>query len=157
MGLRRKDTMSRPTTIFAAISVALLVFHVHGECATADPQKARKVKKSTPPTRNEHYVKQTFKVKDGTSIDYWVMSPAQIDDGNQYPLVLTLHGRGGNTEAATELGSKPLRRQFPCFVMAPVVDSSVSNWALPPGFEKKERKAMLPTGLHRTQRGQCCR
>jgi predicted peptidase len=31
--------------------------------------------------------------------------------------------------------------------MAPAVDSSVGNWALPRGFDKKERRAMLPAAL----------
>lgn len=146
--------MSRAPAILTAISVApfLLLLHEVGTtvCAGAEPQNARK-SKSTAPTRNEHYVKHTFKAKDGTAIDYWIMSPTKIEEGRQYPLVLALHGRGGNTEAATALGSKALREQYACFVMAPA-STSEGHWARPTGFGKirkkgRNTKAMLPTAL----------
>jgi len=99
------------------------------------------------PTGNVNYVQHTFNAKDGSKINYWFMSPTTIEEGTKYPLVLTLHGGGGNTEAATVLGSDTLRKEFPCFVMAPAVTSSTSNWASPRGYNKKNRKEMLPVVL----------
>jgi predicted peptidase len=112
---------------------------------TASQSYAQRTKANSP-TSNEHYAKHTFTAKDGTAIDYWLMSPAKIDEGGKYPLVLALHGRGGNTTAATELGSDARRKQFPCFVMAPA-STATGNWAMPPGFGKKNSKAMLPAAL----------
>ena len=122
-------------TVLAIISLA------------ASPMYAQRVK-SKAPTGNQHYVKHTFKAEDGTAIDYWVMSPEKIDEGRKYPFVLALHGRGGSTTAATELGSDTLRGQFPCFVMAPA-STAEGHWALPRGFGKKRRntKAMLPAAI----------
>ena len=117
---------------------------------TASPIFAQRAKAKAP-TGNKHYGKHTFKAKDGTAIDYWIMSPAKIEGGRQYPLVLALHGRGGSTVAATELGSSAIREQFPCFVMAPA-STADGHWARPPGFGKNRRKnkntkAMLPAAL----------
>ncbi|MBW3600907.1 MAG: hypothetical protein KY475_27030 [Planctomycetes bacterium] len=60
-----------------------------------------------PPTRNAHYQRHEFTSKEGTTLHYWLMSPAQVEADRRYPLVLALHGRGGNTQAATVLGSSP--------------------------------------------------
>ncbi|MDP6444031.1 MAG: alpha/beta hydrolase-fold protein, partial [Pirellulaceae bacterium] len=103
--------------------------------------------KAKAPTANKHYVKRTFTVSGGTAINYWLMSPEKVKEGAKYPLVLALHGRGGSTTAATQLGSDQLRKQFPCFVMAPAVESRAANWASPAGIKKKSRKAMLPVAL----------
>ncbi len=119
-------------------------------CLVSSPSYAQRAKAKVP-TGNKHYVKHTFKAKDGTVINYWFMSPAKIHEGRKYPLVLALHGRGGSTMAATELGSDTLRNTFPCFVIAPA-STAGGHWALPPGFGKntkkmKNTKAMLPAAL----------
>lgn len=101
---------------------------------------------SSPPTKSTHYIKQSFTAKDGTAIDYWLMSPSKIEEGRQYPLVLALHGRGGNTTAATELGSDARRIQFPCFVLAPA-STKAGHWLRPPGRPSNASKAMLPAAL----------
>ena len=103
------------------------------------------------PTGSQHYVRHAFKAKDGTAIECWILSPAKIEKGRRYPLVLALHGRGGSTVAATELGSNELRKQFSCFVMAPA-STADGHWARPAGFVKNRRKgrnttAMLPAAL----------
>jgi len=103
------------------------------------------------PTGSPHYLRQTFQAQDGTAIDCWIMSPAKIETGRRYPLILALHGRGGSTTAATELGSSSLRKQFPCFVMAPA-STAAGHWARPAAFGKRRSKgkattAMLPAVL----------
>ncbi len=115
---------------------------------TAETQEQSR---STAPTRIEHYVKHTFKSKDGSSIDSWIMAPAKIEKGRLYSLVLSLHGRGGNTDAATKLGSDTFREKFPCFVMAPASTTN-GHWTRPDGFSKSRKKgqgtkAMLPIAL----------
>jgi dienelactone hydrolase len=111
--------------------------------ADHEPREAAEVK---PPTENEHYVKHTFKTKNGIQIHYWLMSPKKIEEGRQYPLVLALHGLAGNSTAATELGSPELREQFPCFVMAPV-STAEGLWAEPFAEQNKEARATLPVAL----------
>ena len=99
-----------------------------------------------PPTRSEHYQRQQFQAKDGTKLAFWLMTPAKIEVGKKYPLVLALHGRGGNTDAATVLGRDALRKKYPCFVMAPAV-SRAGVWAVPKDFAKLKGKQLLPTAL----------
>lgn len=86
-----------------------------------------------PPTRNPHYQKREFTPKEGDKLHYWLMTPATQEPGKKYPLVLTLHGRGGNTEAAGVLASDDLRKKHPCFVMAPAVTRQ-AVWAVPADF-----------------------
>lgn len=112
----------------------------------AAPSYAKRSKVKAP-TKSKNYVHETFKAKDGTVIDYWLMSPKTIDNEMKYPLVLALHGRGGNVTAATALGAEKFRKQFPCFVMAPAVASKKSRWASPRGNDKSNRRAMLPVAL----------
>lgn len=146
--------MNRTSRMFTTLSVALLLLIVYGNDAIvsvgAEPQNARNAK-STSPARSKHYRKHTFKAKDGTAIDYWVMSPVKIEEGRQYPLVLALHGRGGSTVAAKELASNALREQYPCFVMAPV-STRAGHWARPVASGKRRKKgkstkSMLPVAL----------
>ena len=106
------------------------VVAIHYRSSGAADHKPRKAAEAKPPTENEHYVKHTFKAKNGIEIDYWFMSPMKIEAGRKYPLVLALHGLSGNATAATELGSPALREQFPCFVMAPV-STADGLWASP--------------------------
>lgn len=127
--------MQTPLSIIA-LTLTLLV---------ASPTNAQRSKAGAP-TNNKHYAKHTFKASDGTAIDCWFMSPAKVEDGKKYPLVLALHGRGGNTTAATVLGSDAMREKYPCFVLAPT-STKAGLWASPRDFGKLKGKAMLPAAL----------
>jgi predicted peptidase len=112
-------------------------------------QGKSKSRKTPPPAKGKHYVKQSFTAEDGAAIAYWLMSPAKLEQGREYPLVLALHGRGGSTQAGNELGSESLRRKFPCFVMAPASTKS-GHWLRPSGMSRRsstETKPMLPAAL----------
>ncbi|WP_437186954.1 dienelactone hydrolase family protein [Planctomicrobium sp. SH668] len=68
-----------------------------------------------------------FVGKNGVSIPYRLLSPATIDPGKKYPVVLFLHGageRGDNNESqlvhvAREFARSPQREQHPAFVVCP--------------------------------------
>ena len=98
------------------------------------------------PTRGAHYQQHEFTAQDDSKLDYWLMKPAQIDEGKSYPLVLTLHGRGGNTEAATVLASDEMRQKYPCFVLAPAV-SRREVWAVPSDFRKLPGRQRVAAAL----------
>lgn len=100
----------------------------------------------SPPTRSEHYQRHEFTGADGEKLSYWLMSPAKVEPGQKYPLVLALHGRGGNTEGATVLGSAALRSKYPCFVLAPAVSRN-GVWAVPGDFRGLRGKHVLPLVL----------
>ncbi len=71
---------------------------------------------------------------------YRLLSPAKIEDGKKYPVVLFLHGageRGDDNEAQlkyfpTWMGETKMREKHPCFVIAPQCRKgkswSVGNW-----------------------------
>jgi predicted peptidase len=120
------------------------VVAIHYRSSGADYQP--KPAKPRPPTKNEHYVKDTFKTRSGVKIGYWFMTPGKTEAGRKYPLVLALHGLAGNATAATELGTPELREQFPCFVMAPV-STADGFWATPFAEQNKDGKATLPVAL----------
>jgi predicted peptidase len=99
-----------------------------------------------PPTRNPHYQQHEITGKDGAKLSYWLMSPARIEAPTKYPLVLALHGRGGNTEAAAVLGSDELRQTHPCFVLAPAATRS-GVWTLPAEAAGLRGRPQLPLAL----------
>ena len=89
-----------------------------------------------------------FTATDGTAIEYKFMSPMKLEEGQKYPLVLALHGRGGNTAAAPKLASDKLRAKFPCFVLVPE-STKAGHWLTPKNRTQRKRptKAMLPAAL----------
>lgn len=77
-----------------------------------------------------YFEKSEFTTKDGDQLAYWLMKPADVDKDKKYPLVLCLHGRGGNTTAASVLARDAMRKKYPAFVMAPAAGKDES-WASP--------------------------
>lgn len=119
--------------------ISLVVFIVVcGSVSAANALQQRKKRKVQPPTRNRHFKRHTFKAKDGSTLVYYLMTPASVDSKKKYPLVLTLHGRGGNTTAATVLGRDTMRKKYPCFVMAPM-SPRPARWAAPKAAAKKAK------------------
>jgi len=64
----------------------------------------------------------------GRTINYGLLSPELEDSSARFPLVLCLHGSGGEPAAARVIGADAMQQNYPCFVMAPVCDSSQSRW-----------------------------
>jgi poly(3-hydroxybutyrate) depolymerase len=75
------------------------------------------------------YEIRTFKAADSTDGDelrYGWLAPKTVEPGKKYPLVVCLHGRGGNTWAADVLAGDAMREKYPAFVMAP--ECNQPNW-----------------------------
>lgn len=126
----------RPPLFFVVGLINLLLIQVN---AQRDEIK--------PPTNNSNYERKEFVANNGTKLVYWLMEPEQIKAKETYPLVLALHGRGGNTEAAAVLGVDEMRKKYPCFVMAPAI-SQKEIWALPQDMsEKRTETQRLPQCL----------
>lgn len=130
--------------------IILLVWLVLCLVQTSSAQNNKRASEVAP-TQSSHFEKNTFQSKEGAKIVYWSMEPSSIDPGVKYPLVLTLHGRGGKTTAATRLGSKELREAFPCFVFAPVSTRN-GHWIRPNELSEQAgdhrgTKPMLPLAL----------
>ena len=156
MGFFRSESMNLSTSGNRSFFILIYLMGVSVLGLSAAPRshaapQQRDKSSSSAPTKSKDYVKKTFQAKDGTTIDYWVMSPSHIEEGRKYPLVLALHGRGGNTTAATQLGLRERREEFPCYVIAPT-STKDGHWARPEGQNPRRKKqqntkAMLPAAL----------
>lgn len=112
--------------LFATCCAALI-----GNLTQAIAQQ-RAERETRPPTTSPLYQRHDFKTADGAKLTYFLMKPRDYDDEQTYPLVLALHGRGGNTTAANVLAGRAMREAYPCFVMAPV-SPRPARWATRPG------------------------
>lgn len=99
-----------------------------------------------PPVKSPHFARMEFEPAEGDALVYYLMKPASVREGERYPLVLALHGRGGNTQAAAVLASDEMRKQYPCFVIAPVA-SRRHRWAVPESFTRLPGNDLLPAVL----------
>jgi predicted peptidase len=86
--------------------IALLLAQVGGKAATA-------------------FEKRTHACADGTKLEFLLMKPKDLE--TPHPLVLCLHGKGGNTDAAGALARESMREKYPAYVMAP--KSGGARWA----------------------------
>ncbi|TWT92447.1 carboxylesterase family protein [Stieleria varia] len=95
----------------------------------------------------------------GQSLSYRIMSPAVIEPGKRYPLVLFLHGAGerGSDNAkqlvhgAAEFARDDRRQQYPAFVVfpqCPTDDKWVNvNWSEATGKRSLQEEASSPMQL----------
>ncbi len=85
---------------------------------------------------------RTFQAPDGRAIDCSLFVPAKIAAGEKLPLVLCLHGAGGNTEAAKVLATAERQAKQPCIIMAPACDTPTSRWVEAP-FRPEVKRSVL--------------
>jgi predicted peptidase len=86
------------------------------------------------PVNLSEYEALVYTDKDGKTLSYRLLKPAQYDPKTKYPLVLFLHGAGerGNDNArqldtgGQVLGTEPMRAKFPCFEVVPQCPADLS-------------------------------
>lgn len=89
------------------------------------------------------FEQRTFRADDGTELAYRWLAPASVEAGKKYPLVVCLHGAGGNSVAPAVLADEAMRKKYPCFILYPT--TAGEGWASTPGLPRlKDRKEMLP-------------
>lgn len=81
-----------------------------------------------------------FKAADGHTLDYSLFTPEKVT--GKLPLVICLHGSGGNTVAAKEAASAKRQAKHPCFVLAPTFGARGNRWADFTLREKSGRSVM---------------
>lgn len=106
----------------------------------------------------------SYKSDDGAShvFKYRLLTPAKIEPGKKYPLVVFLHGAGerGDDDKAqlkylpTWMAEPKMREKYPCFLLAPQVPNnekwSDSPWdkrTSQPLPEKMSKSMMLTVGI----------
>jgi len=82
-----------------------------------------------------------FKAENGHTLDYSLFTPAKVE--GKLPLVICLHGSGGNTAAAKVVASAERQAKHPCFVLAPTFGARGNRWVDSP-LRNREGRAVLP-------------
>ncbi|MDZ4401418.1 prolyl oligopeptidase family serine peptidase [Prosthecobacter sp.] len=115
------------------------------EIAAMQGKKGRKGEDQTRPGgSNAAFQVREFKGTNGQTLRYSLFVPAQKTDA-PLPLVLCLHGSGGNTAAANVLAAPEMQAKHPCIVIAPACDGKSTRW-VEGGFriKDKEVRAVMP-------------
>ena len=76
---------------------------------------------------NAAFSVKEFRASNGQTLRYSLFVPAERRD-EHLPLVLCLHGAGGNTAAANVLAAAEMQKRHPCVVMAPACDGKSVRW-----------------------------
>ncbi len=87
-----------------------------------------KEEQERPGGANLSFQVREFKASNGQTLRYSLFVPAEKSE-TPLPLVLCLHGLGGNTQAANLLASAEMQKKHPCIVMAPACGDRSMRWA----------------------------
>jgi predicted peptidase len=109
-------------THFHILAVSILL------SALALPILAQEKEKTRVPRFEPEYSVRTFKGAGDAELIYGWLAPLQQKAGEKYPLVICLHGSGGNAHASSVLARQDMRGKYPTFVMVPKAGPS-AVWA----------------------------
>ncbi len=90
--------------------------------STTQAQESRR-----PGGANSSFATREFRGTNNQTIRFSLFITSPRGD-EKLPLVLCLHGSGGNTAAANVLASAEQQKKHPCVVMAPACDSKTEHW-----------------------------
>lgn len=85
-----------------------------------------------------------FKGSNGQTIRFSLLLPKSDGAKSKPPLVLCLHGAGGNTAAANVLADAEMQKKHPCVVMAPACDNRETRWVVAPFGRGQDARAVVP-------------
>jgi predicted peptidase len=90
---------------------------------------------------NASFTTREFRATNGKVLKFSLFAPA--DRGiEKLPLVLCLHGAGGNTAAANLLAAPEMQKKHPCVIMAPACDSKTEGWVEAPPRRGVQRRGV---------------
>ena len=92
--------------------------------------RQRQMNRPDQPAGNLPMEVRQFTAEDGRTLTYQFATPEAPEPQKKYPLVVALHGRAGNTAAPRVLFKEGMRKEYPCFIMAPRCPSP-HRWAAP--------------------------
>jgi predicted peptidase len=125
----------------AALTLATAAFALFTEAA--ETKKGTAAGAARPGGAPASFQVKTFSEKAGHTLKYSLFVPAKLAAGEKLPLVLCLHGAGGNTEAAKVLATPDAQAKHPCIIMAPACDSRSARWVDMP-FRAGGERSVLP-------------
>jgi predicted peptidase len=100
--------------------------------------------KRRPGGANASFEMREFKGTNGHTIRFSLFVPKQGGEKSELPLVLCLHGAGGNTAAANILAGADMQKKSPCVVMAPACDNRDTRWVEAPFGRGQNARAVMP-------------
>lgn len=124
-----------------AFGIAVCIFFT-----SANAQEKGRTPGRNPGGAPDTFKVETFKGAGGAEISYSLFSPSAPKDGEKLPLVLCLHGAGGNTTAADVLAAPDAQKKHPCFVMAPGCPKD-ARWVKFTSFRGKEDNRVVEPEL----------
>lgn len=107
-------------------------------------QKGRRGKAAQPRPGavNAAFDVRELKGSNGQTIRYSLFVPKDKPAG--LPLVLCLHGAGGNTDAANLLAAPDMQAKHPCIIMAPACDGKKTRWAKHEFRDGENARSVMP-------------
>ncbi|MGV3660555.1 MAG: prolyl oligopeptidase family serine peptidase [Prosthecobacter sp.] len=127
--------------------LALMLSCPPGGSAADEPKTKQKTKQRERSFRHApEYQKRVFKGSGDSTLSYAWLPPLKVEAGRPSPLVICLHGSGGNATAGSALARAAMRDQYPAFVMVPEAESP-SVWAMTEAFNRRNRPADTPEKL----------
>jgi predicted peptidase len=95
---------------------------------------------------NATFAVREFRASNGHSLPFSLFVPKSDpqNPASMVPLVLCLHGSGGNTAAANVLATAEMQQKYPCVVMAPACDGRSSRWVEAPVGRGRDARAVTP-------------
>lgn len=103
--------------------------------------KGAKGEEVRPGGANTSFDVREFKGTNGQTIRYSLFVPKEKPAS--LPLVLCMHGAGGNTTAANILAAPEMQKTHPCIVMAPGCDGKQTRWAKSE-FRASDARSVMP-------------
>lgn len=111
------------------------------EIAAMQGKKGRRTEQARPGGANAAFEVREFKGTNGQTLRYSLFVPKEKADP-ALPLVLCLHGAGGNTTAANILAAPEMQQKHPCVVMAPACDGKRTRW-VPGDFRGADARPVM--------------
>lgn len=101
---------------------------------------------------NASFEVREFRGRNGQVLRYSLYVPTPKDSEKsaaknvaaKLPLVLCLHGAGGNTAAANVLAGSEIQQKYPCVVMAPTCAGGDARWVEASFGRGRNARAVLP-------------
>jgi len=121
-----------------SISVPVLVLVAIATAGAQDKAERR------PGGANASFAVREFKGSNGHALRFSLFVPQKEGENSKLPLVLCLHGAGGNTAAANILASAEMQKKHVCVVMAPACDNRETRWVEAPFGRGRSARAVMP-------------
>lgn len=100
--------------------------------------------KGRPGGANAAFTVREFRASNGQTLRFSLFVPAKKQEAERLPLVLCLHGAGGNTAAANVLAASEMQQKHPCVVMAPACDGKATRWVKHEFRGGNDARAVMP-------------